>query len=151
MRHIRLFAFTFFLFFTNYLSSQTVPLNIQQVAHVPTSSLIVPSELNDKLNFLSKRLSLTSDTIGMKKGMWLAFLFHTLGIVTTLVAVDLDSLFLATLLMGLGNGMVEAVCNPMVASMYPDQKTKMLNRFHLWWPAGIVVGSIAGFIIMDLM
>ncbi len=91
------------------------------------------------------------DTIGMKKGMWLAFLFHTLGIVTTLVAVDLDSLFLATLLMGLGNGMVEAVCNPMVASMYPDQKTKMLNRFHLWWPAGIVVGSIAGFIIMDLM
>ena len=27
----------------------------------------IPSELNDKLNFLSKRLSLTSDTIGMKK------------------------------------------------------------------------------------
>ena len=47
--------------------------------------------------------------------------------------------------------MVEAVCNPLVASMYPDQKTKMLNRFHLWWPAGIVLGSIAGYIAMDLM
>ncbi len=44
--------------------------------------------------------------------------------------------------MGLGNGMVEAVCNPLVASMYPQQKTKMLNQFHLWWPAGIVIGSI---------
>ena len=91
------------------------------------------------------------DTLGMKKGMWLAFFFHTLGILTTLLAFDLESLFIATLLMGLGNGMVEAVCNPLVASMYPDQKTKMLNRFHLWWPAGIVVGSIAGYIVMDLM
>ena len=91
------------------------------------------------------------DTIGMKKGMWLAFLFHTLGILTTILSFDLDSLFIATLLMGLGNGMVEAVCNPMVASMYPDQKTKMLNRFHLWWPAGIVAGSIAGYIVMDIM
>ena len=91
------------------------------------------------------------DTLGMKKGMWLAFFFHTLGILTTLLAFDLESLFIATLLMGLGNGMVEAVCNPLVASMYPDQKTKMLNRFHLWWPAGIVLGSIAGYIAMDLM
>jgi len=52
--------------------------------------------------------------------------------------------------MGLGNGMVEAVCNPLVASMYPQQKTKMLNRFHLWWPSGIVIGSIAGYLLMDI-
>ncbi len=91
------------------------------------------------------------DTLGMKKGMWLAFFFHTLGILTTLLAFDLESLFIATLLMGLGNGMVEAVCNPLVASMYPDQKTKMLNRFHLWWPAGIVAGSMCGYIVMDIM
>jgi len=67
-----------------------------------------------------------------------------------LVATDLTSLFLATVFMGLGNGMVEAVCNPLVASMYPQQKTKMLNQFHLWWPAGIVIGSIAGYLLMDL-
>ncbi len=91
------------------------------------------------------------DLIGMKRGMWLAFVFHALGISLTLIAVDLESLFLATLIIGLGNGMVEAVCNPMVASMYPDQKVKMLNRFHLWWPAGIVMGSITGFLMMDIL
>jgi len=71
------------------------------------------------------------DYLGMKKGMWIAFVLHATGIVTTLVATDLSSLFLATVFMGFGNGMVEAVCNPLVASMYPQQKTKMLNRFHL--------------------
>lgn len=90
------------------------------------------------------------DFLGMKKGMWIAFVLHAAGIVATLVATDLTSLFAATILMGLGNGMVEAVCNPLVASMYPQQKTKMLNRFHLWWPSGIVIGSIAGYLLMDI-
>jgi MFS family permease len=90
------------------------------------------------------------DYLGMKKGMWMAFAFHATGIVATLLATDLTSLFAATVFMGLGNGMVEAVCNPLVASMYPKQKTKMLNRFHLWWPSGIVIGSIAGYLLMDV-
>jgi len=90
------------------------------------------------------------DYLGMKKGMWIAFVLHAAGIIATLVATDLTSLFFATVLMGLGNGMVEAVCNPLVASMYPQQKTKMLNRFHLWWPAGIVIGSILGYLLMDV-
>ncbi len=90
------------------------------------------------------------DFLGMKKGMWIAFILHATGIVATLVATDLSSLFLATVFMGIGNGMVEAVCNPLVASMYPKQKTKMLNRFHLWWPSGIVIGSIAGYLLMDV-
>ncbi|MEC9415354.1 MAG: MFS transporter [Pseudomonadota bacterium] len=89
------------------------------------------------------------DYIGMKKGMWIAFILHALGIVLTLMAFDFSSLFAATVVMGLGNGMVEAVCNPLVASMYPQEKTKMLNRFHLWWPAGIVLGSFVGLILMD--
>lgn len=90
------------------------------------------------------------DSLGMKKGMWLAFIFHLAGIIATLTASGLTSLFIATVFMGLGNGMVEAVCNPMVASMYPAQKTKMLNRFHLWWPAGIVIGSVVGYLLMDV-
>jgi len=90
------------------------------------------------------------DYLGIKKGMWIAFALHATGIVATLIATDLTSLFLATVFMGLGNGMVEAVCNPLVASMYPQQKTKMLNRFHLWWPAGIVIGSILGYLLMDI-
>lgn len=91
------------------------------------------------------------DQLGMRKGMWMAFALHAIGIVATLLAKDLNSLFLATVFMGLGNGMVEAVCNPLVASMYPTQKTKMLNRFHLWFPGGIVIGSVAGYLLMDVM
>lgn len=90
------------------------------------------------------------ESIGLRKGLWSAFVLHTLGIVATLMASDLVTLFSATVLIGLGNGMVEAVCNPLVASMYPDKKTKMLNRFHLWWPAGIVTGSIVGYLVMDI-
>ena len=88
--------------------------------------------------------------IGMRKGMWLAFALHAAGIVATLIATDLVSLFTATVFIGIGNGMVEAVCNPLVASMYPDRKTKMLNRFHIWFPGGIVIGSIVGYLIMDV-
>ncbi|MEE4163731.1 MAG: MFS transporter [Woeseiaceae bacterium] len=88
--------------------------------------------------------------IGMRKGMWLAFILHAIGIVATLIAADLVSLFTATVFIGVGNGMVEAVCNPLVASMYPDRKTKMLNRFHIWFPGGIVIGSIVGYLIMDV-
>jgi len=90
------------------------------------------------------------DYLGMRKGMIFAFVLHVLGAIGTLMATGFESLFAATVLMGLGNGMVEAVCNPLVASSYPDQKVKMLNRFHLWWPAGIVTGSILGYLVMDV-
>lgn len=91
------------------------------------------------------------DFLGMRKGMIFAFVLHFVGIVATLMAGDFTSLFAATIFMGLGNGMVEAVCNPLVASSYPRQKVKMLNRFHMWWPAGIVTGSILGYLVMDVM
>ena len=89
------------------------------------------------------------DFLGMRKGMIFAFALHVIGTVATLMATDFESLFAATVFMGLGNGMVEAVCNPLVASAYPKQKVKMLNRFHLWWPAGIVTGSVLGYLVMD--
>ena len=90
------------------------------------------------------------DFLGMRKGMLFAFVLHVAGTTATLLATGFESLFTATILMGLGNGMVEAVCNPLVASAYPGQKVKMLNRFHLWWPAGIVAGSVLGYLVMDL-
>ena len=43
--------------------------------------------------------------------------------------------------------MVEAACNPLVATLYPNEKTKMLNRFHVWFPGGIVIGGVLGFIL----
>src|SRR5687767_8901652 len=48
------------------------------------------------------------------------------------------------LLTGLGWGAVEAASNPLVAAIYPEEKTHRLNVLHAWWPAGIVVGGLAG-------
>ena len=91
------------------------------------------------------------DTLGIKKITWAAFVMHAIGIVWTIMAKDLTSLFTATLFVGIGNGLVEAALNPMIASMYSENKTKMLNRFHVWFPGGITIGGIMGWIVMDKM
>lgn len=91
------------------------------------------------------------DTLGIKKITWIAFITHAIGIVLTITATSMTSLFIATLFVGIGNGMVEAALNPMIASMYPDKKVKMLNRFHVWFPGGIVIGSVIGWLVMDVM
>lgn len=91
------------------------------------------------------------DTLGIKKITWLAFIMHAIGIVWTIMASDMTSLFIATLFVGIGNGLVEAALNPMIASMYTKDKTKMLNRFHVWFPGGIVIGAIVGWLVMDVM
>lgn len=82
------------------------------------------------------------DVIGMKKLLVAAAVFHLLGIVLTIFATGFWSLFISTLLIGLGNGTVEAACNPLVASLYPENKTVRLNYFHLWFPGGIVIGTL---------
>jgi len=74
--------------------------------------------------------------------MWVAFGAHLLGLVLTIFAGGFWTLFISTFFVGFANGMVEAVCNPLVASMYPNNKTVMLNRFHVWFPGGIVIGSL---------
>ena len=91
------------------------------------------------------------DLFGMKKIMNIAFITHLGGIILTLFARDFWMLFSGTLLIGIGNGMVEAACNPLIATLYPNEKTKMLNRFHVWFPGGIVIGSVLGFLIVDIM
>ena len=85
------------------------------------------------------------DKVGMKNLMRLAYLGHFAGILLTIFAGGFWSLWTSTLLIGLANGMVEAVCNPLVASVYPEEKTTKLNQFHLWFPGGIVIGSLVAF------
>jgi MFS family permease len=85
------------------------------------------------------------DVIGMKRLLVAAFAFHLLGIVLTVFANGYWSLFLSTLLVGIANGTVEAACNPLVATIYADNKTTKLNHFHLWFPGGIVIGTLIVF------
>ncbi len=86
------------------------------------------------------------DVLGMKKLLVFAFLFHLVGILLTIFAGKFGnpfwSLFFSTLLIGIANGTVEAACNPLVTALFPENKTTKLNHFHLWFPGGIVLGTL---------
>ncbi|RXK60899.1 MFS transporter [Lacibacter luteus] len=88
---------------------------------------------------------LVVDVIGMKRLLEMAFFFHLGGILLTIFAGGFWSLFFSTLLIGIANGTVEAACNPLVTTLYPDKKTTKLNHFHLWFPGGIVIGTLISF------
>lgn len=91
------------------------------------------------------------DVVKTKSIVWAAFFLHLAGAVAFILAKDKTTLFVANVLIGLGNGSVEAAFNPLVATLYPNQKTKMLNRFHVWFPGGIVIGSLLAYFMMDMM
>jgi MFS transporter, putative metabolite:H+ symporter len=92
-------------------------------------------------------------TFGPKKIMMTAFVCHTLGIFLTLYPQILGGytgLLISTFLIGIGNGCTEAACNPMIADTYQgSEMSTMLNRFHMWFPGGIVVGSLISKFMTD--
>lgn len=51
-------------------------------------------------------------------------------------------LYWGSIILGLGNGSVEAYANPIVATMFNTDKTKWLNRLHAGWPGGLVLGGL---------
>ncbi|HVB03051.1 MAG TPA: MFS transporter [Chitinophagaceae bacterium] len=82
------------------------------------------------------------DAIGIKRLLVVAFCLHLMGILFTIFSGGFWSLYISTLFIGLANGTVEAACNPLVATLYPENKTTRLNYFHLWFPGGIVIGTL---------
>jgi fucose permease len=88
--------------------------------------------------------------VGPANIMRIAFLTHTVGILTTIYADGYTTLLISTLMIGFGNGCTEAACNPMIADMYSGTTlNKMLNRFHMWFPGGIVLGSLVSKFMTD--
>lgn len=85
------------------------------------------------------------DWIGMGKLLLIAFVCHVSGIILTIFASGFWSLFFSTLLVGIGNGSVEAAGNPLIPTLYPENKTAMLNKFHVWFPGGIVIGGLVAY------
>ncbi len=85
------------------------------------------------------------DIIGMKRIVFIAFALHVTGIILTILAKGFWPLFISTLFIGVANGSVEAATNPLITSMYVDDKTKKLNQFHVWFPGGIVIGGLMVF------
>ena len=90
-------------------------------------------------------------TIGPKRIMQFAFLTHTLGIILTIFSGGYTGLLVSTLFIGIGNGCTEAACNPMIADAYQGkQMNTLLNRFHMWFPGGIVLGSLVSLLMTSL-
>lgn len=81
--------------------------------------------------------------VGGKAIMQFAFFAHAIGILMLIFSGSYMLLLVANLLIGLGNGCTEAACNPMIADAYEGNRmSKMLNRFHMWFPGGIAVGIL---------
>jgi MFS family permease len=89
-------------------------------------------------------------TVGGKRIMQFAFLAHAIGILMTIYSGSYIGLLISTLLIGIGNGCTEAACNPMIADAFEgNTMSKMLNRFHMWFPGGIVLGSLISKFMTD--
>jgi putative MFS transporter len=90
------------------------------------------------------------NVLGPKKIIWVAFFTHVIGLIMTIFAGGFWSLLISTFFVGFGNGTVEAACNPMISDMFEGKdKTKMLNRFHMWFPGGIVIATLLSQFMTD--
>ena len=105
--------------------------------------------------------SLVIDRIGNGISMAIAFTLHVVSAIITLAApfalagpgsspeaiaagqkMGFALLYLGTFLFALGNGTVEAVVNPVTATIYKHDKTRYLNILHAGWPGGLVLGGL---------
>jgi MFS family permease len=90
-------------------------------------------------------------SIGPKRIMQFAFFAHTAGILLTIYSGGYNGLLVSTLLIGLGNGCTEAACNPMIADAYEGKTMNtLLNRFHMWFPGGIVLGALVSLMMTKM-
>jgi MFS family permease len=91
------------------------------------------------------------DKIGYGKLVIAAFLFHVLSAFVTFAAskgqaqeVAYNYLYWGTFIFALANGTLEAVANPLVSTLFPQNRTHYLNILHASWPAGLVLGGLVG-------
>jgi MFS family permease len=82
--------------------------------------------------------------------MRLAAAGHIGGTLLTIFAPSFPVLFAATVIIGIANGLVEAAINPLVATIYPNEKTRRLTALHAWFPGGIVIGGVLSFLFTQI-
>ena len=59
-------------------------------------------------------------------------------------------LYAGFFMLGLSHGLVEGVINPLMASLYPDEKTRRITSVHAWWPAGLIIGGLLAVLMSNL-
>lgn len=91
------------------------------------------------------------NAIGPKRIMQIALFAHGIGLLLTIFSGAYAGLLVGMLFIGIGNGCTEAACNPMIATAYSGRTMNtLLNRFHMWFPGGIFVGSLLSFGMTEL-
>ena len=100
-------------------------------------------------------LGVIVDKVGYGKLVVLAFACHVLSAFVTFGASNpanaAQMLMWGMFIFAFANGVLEAVANPLVATLFPQNRTHYLNILHASWPAGLVLGSVAGWILDDKM
>lgn len=99
--------------------------------------------------------SLIADRIGFGPLMLAAFVMHLVSAGLTLATgaafaaggkpLAFQCLFWGMFLFAIGNGIAEAVVNPLVAALFPKNKTHYLNILHAGWPGGLILGGLASY------
>lgn len=96
-----------------------------------------------------------ADKIGYGKLVLAAFAFHVISAFVTFGASTpanaFQMLMIGMFIFALANGVLEAVANPLVATLFPHNRTHYLNILHASWPAGLVAGSALGWVLDDKM
>jgi len=99
-----------------------------------------------------------ADKVGYGKLVISAFLLHVVSALVTFVPAYVPYmvkesvylyLFWGSFLFAMANGNLEAVANPLVATLFPHNRTHYLNILHASWPAGLVLGGVAGWVLDD--
>ncbi len=95
------------------------------------------------------------DKIGYGPLVIAAFALHVLSAVVTFMATSpanaYQMLTIGMFIFALANGTLEAVANPLVATLFPNNRTHYLNILHASWPLGMIFGAAAGWVLDDAM
>lgn len=94
------------------------------------------------------------DKIGYGKLVIVAFALHVLSAIVTFTASGAsayNSLYWGMFIFAYANGTLEAVANPLVATLFPNNRTHYLNILHASWPAGLVIGGALGWVLDDML
>src|SRR3989442_13433525 len=94
------------------------------------------------------------DKVGYGKLVIAAFSLHVLSALITFAAAPGQDqmtayrfLYWGTFIFAVANGTLEAVANPLVATLFPNNRTHYLNILHASWPAGLVLGGVVGWLL----
>ena len=82
------------------------------------------------------------DILKMGRMLALAFICHVVGVLVTITSHGYNGLWSGALLLGLGTGLIEVTVNPLIATLYRDDKTAKLNRLHSWFPGGNAIAAV---------